>query len=524
MQKYYCNNIKWANKGDLNLPFWCKIANRANSKLQNWILGYIGINIPLFESPTIIYDDNTQDLAGKVFEISENAKLVHIDDIDKEESFKYGVLLQSKDIKEIDKVINKVTYRLVSILHFSDNNYLSNFDKNYLIEKNIEISSLPADSVYENQSVRTLGFVLDADEDIKTVGILIPHYQSYTFLKTCLNYIEKYKNKNIKETIYVLDDLSKDGSLEKLKEEFKDKKNIIFTQIKRYNKEKTIDVGLVLDEGIKLIKEQYVAMIDSDTFILNNNWASLPISLIKKYALSSIGADTGLSSSYNSEIAGITWMQPRTGYTPRAGIYDNEWFTCTNNFYRVMNSATAKIVAKKIGFSMAVLDKDLKLRIMRRISRIPILCNLLNRPFWQKLYNKRYPYLPGGEDNDVAANHFMDINRMGPKFNIPLTSYIGLTPKDGAFGQNIAGLVFHFALSTRALSLERREVEDAGEEFQYWVGKLKEANGVNEDILKEMIEKSKVFRAGGYHGEYPVSIYKEDYDTIQRLIKESENL
>ena len=78
---------------------------------------------------------------------------------------------------------------------------------------------------------------------------------------------------------------------------------------------------------------------------------------------------------------------------------------------------------------------------------------------------------------------------MGPKFNIPLTSYIGLTPRDGAFGQNISGLAFHFALSTRALSRSRKEVDNPGEYFRDWIGRIQESEGLDSEIIREMAEQ-----------------------------------
>jgi hypothetical protein len=116
-----------------------------------------------------------------------------------------------------------------------------------------------------------------------------------------------------------------------------------------------------------------------------------------------------------------------------------------------------------------------------------------------------------------VANHFIDVNRLGPKFNIPITGYVGATPQDGAFGQNIAHLAFHFALSTRALSRERREVEDAGPEFASWIARLREARGFNVDILREMVAASAEPRSGGVDGSIPASRYQEQLDYVSEL-------
>jgi len=54
---------------------------------------------------------------------------------------------------------------------------------------------------------------------------------------------------------------------------------------------------------------------------------------------------------------------------------------------------------------------------------------------------------------------------MGLKINIPITSYGFRTPNDGVCFQNISNYLVHIALSTRALSVERREIDNAGEQF-----------------------------------------------------------
>ncbi len=339
--------------------------------------------------------------------------------------------------------------------------------------------------------IRVLGMTLDARDNPRSIAVLIPHWESWQFLKPCLETIRQNRNENLVEKVYVLDDASTDGSFEKALETFKDDQNIEFHQFDRPNKHEP-DVGLLLDYGLKLVNEQYVAAIDADLFPLCKDWLAFPIWLIETYGCSSVGLDTGLSVPYLTQDTSRTWWQTYKGnwigYWTNGGLFDNEVFTCTNNLYRIMPTALAKVVSESIGFS--------------RNSGVP----------------DRSPYLSGQCDSGVAANHFIDINRLGPKFNIPLTSYIGLTPHDGAFGQNISGLAFHFALSTRALSRTRREVADAGETYRYWVNRLQEYQDLDSACLQEMIEASAHFQPGGYDGSVPVSWYEREYNYIQKLL------
>ena len=193
-----------------------------------------------------------------------------------------------------------------------------------------------------------------------------------------------------------------------------------------------------------------------------------------------------------------------------------------------MRTADAKVASENIGFTRAngtrnTLYKYLRGAhhlIMRRGGPFRRIYRALFRDTpLQALVNDRYPYLPCGCDNGVAANHFIDINRLGPKFNIPVTSFIGFTPSAGVFGQNIAGLLFHFALSTRALSKERREVGDAGPEYTQWVKRLSAGEDCNDALITEMIEASSSFKPGGYGGGVPASWYQEQYDRIAELMQ-----
>lgn len=358
--------------------------------------------------------------------------------------------------------------------------------------------------------IRVLGMTLDARDEPKSIAILLPHWESWTFLQPCLEGMQKRRNQMLDERIYVLDDASADGSYEKAREYFASDERIVFKQFQRPNKHIDADVGLLLDYGLDLVQEQFVAMVDADAVPLSDDWLAFPIWLLERYGCSSVGLDTGLSTGYARHDLAKTWWQPKTGYVPAAGLYDNEWFSCINNLYRVMPTSLAKVVSEKIGFTRAMPNDSPSFyaRLRRRLGRS------LGRPE----LNPRHPYLPGGCDNGVAANHFMDINRMGPKFNLPLTSYIGLTPRDGAFGQNICGLLFHFALSTRALSRTRREITDAGDSFNTWVDRLQQAAEGGRQVIDDMIDASCTFQPGGYDGSIPQSWYEREFAVIQELL------
>lgn len=560
MKKWRVSDIRWATTGDLNLPFWQKWND--NNPLPDgfwqriWEYPYAASKIPksatsldiggtypfvLFKTfPNTISVDN-RDLnridhplhLGKwpkdKLIISDAAKIPVTDN-----SFDYTFSISSIEemphtFEVLKEMIRIAKYRVVVTLDVSDILGVP-IKKLRVFEEFLgkQIPRLPIDAltsvsdalnIYgqserkEFKHIRVLAFTIDSRDEPKSVAILIPHWNSWPFLKLSLEGIEKNKNKILNEKIYVLDDSSDDGSFEKAKKTFKHNRNIEFHRFERPDKKYTANVGLLLDYGLKLVKEQFVTMIDADVFPIDPNWIAFPLWLVEKYGCSSVGLDTGLSESYK-KIFNRNWWQPDEGYWQYAGLYDNDWFTCTNNLYRVMTSAMAKVVSESIGFTRYSKNYKLKRNLFDKFKY-----GLQKYGSKLNIYrDTRYPYLPEGCDNGVAANHFLDINYFGPKYNIPLTSYIGFSPKDGVFGMNVCGLIFHFSMSTRALSIERREVPDAGKAYYYWVKKVQNAESLDMQIINKMISASRRFQPGKYDGSIPASRYEEEYNYIQKLL------
>jgi hypothetical protein len=564
MKKWQISDIRWATFDDLNLPFW-QDWNKKNPLPSGfwqriWEYPYVAINVPkksktidvggtypfvLFKNwPDAVSVDN-RDLNKVKHPLLKNQwpkdKLIIADATNipvKTNVYDYSISISAIEempntVKVLKEMIRIAKHRVVVTLDVSEKlgvnrNLLRELEKylgitlptiphNVLNSNDQRITQYNQPILDEYKHIRVLGIVIDSIDPPKDVGILIPHWESYEFADACIKEIQEQKDKSIKEKIYILDDQSKDGSYKKLKNKFSKTKNIKFIQISRPDKKTNADVGYLLDQGLKHVNEQFVAMIDADTFPLSRDWLSFPIWLIEKYSLSSVGLDTGLSTSYSKEPSGqSSWWQPDQGYSIMGGLYDNNWFTITNNLYRVMRTATAKVVSENIGFTRANIIPTHKSIISRSI-------NLINKYFVKNKeidINDRTPYLPRGCDNGVAANHFIDINRMGPKFNLPLTSYIGLTEKDGAYGQNICGLLFHFALSTRALSSTRREVDNPGSTYSKWVKKIYNEGEISTKLKTQMIKKSQIFKPGGYDNSIPKDWYTTELKYIKSLIKQ----
>lgn len=565
MKNWQITDLRWATIDDLKLPHW-QNWNESNPLPSGfwqriWEYPYATLHIP--QAKNIIDVGGTYPFV--LFPNWPDAISLDIRDLNKEDhallkgkwpkgkllisnatnipraanSFDYAMSISAIEempntVKVLKEMIRVAKHRVVVTMDVSEelgvNRLLMRELEEFLgislppIPHNVlrsdddRITSSGQSIVPEYKHIRVLGIVIDANESVKDVGILIPHWESYAFADACIKSLIKHQTKQIKQHIYLLDDNSNDGSYQKLKNKYQKNKSISFFQIKRADHNQVPNVGRVLDVGLTYVKEQYVAMLDADTVALSPEWISFPIKILDQYKCSSVGLDTGLSSAYRRlDQSKAGWWQPESGYSIQGGYYDNNWFTVTNNLYRVMRTATAKVVSQQIGFSRGPSINQNYLSLLKNwfVSKLGF--------NYHPQFNPRHPYLPYDCDNGVAANHFIDINRMGGKFNIPLTSYIGLTDKDGAFGQNISGLLFHFALSTRALSQKRREVTSPGKEYNSWVEQINKAGLISDSLLSQMVEKSKIFKKGGYDQSIPKEWYVIEYKYITKLLKKLRN-
>lgn len=504
MEKWCLSEIRWASEDDLRLPFWSRYDRGRDHKdwADWWAEPFTFSRVP---------SSSHEHASGREGEFLHcPARWSHETDIR----------------QELDAIFSKARHRAVITVKVGENGLPRKRLREIGDYLGVQVPNLPSMPLRSSSPLlprgartkkqelsRVLGLVVDSRDRPRSVAILVPHWESPFFLRMCLAQIKRRKNPALDEHLYVIDDMSGDGSYEAVRDEFGSESNVHFHQVERADRSYEPNVGYLLDVGLSLVREQYVASIDADLFPISEDWLSFPIWALESRGCSSAGMDTWLAASYAGLYGGEWWQPQLDDWQLRAGVYDNDTFSVTNNLYRVMPTALAKVVAENIGFQRCRPRPERgsahKLWQKGNIA-------LGYRP--QRWFNPRRPYLPEGCDNGVAANHFIDINRLGPKFNIPLTSYIGMTPRDGAFGQNISGLVFHFALSTRALSSSRREIEEAGEEFRYWVQKLLKSERPNDDIAEELAEAS---AAANGHSLISPQWHAEELGYIRTLVEES---
>lgn len=339
-----------------------------------------------------------------------------------------------------------------------------------------------------------LALTIDYLEDSKKVQnttIVIPHWESIGFLRLCINSIRHVFAESLMPEVLVIDDNSNEDTwsrVQALAEEF----TFNAIQIQRFDQKKVADVGKLLDEAIRVVQTEYICMLDADTLILSKDFLSVPISKLQSYSVVSVGLDTDLADSYHSN---RQWL--KYGQVDKKRINLPGYNSITNNLYRVMRTLDAQAISIADPFSRRVINRTLRDQFGRLIRKID---TFLHPKFPMKgfsrelikarILNSSWPSMPPTSDNGVNANYWMDKNNMGLKINIPITSYGFRTPYDGVCFQNISNFLVHIALSTRALSSERREIEDAGEEFYGAVNEIVENQYEYADMSRKVNEIS----------------------------------
>lgn len=330
---------------------------------------------------------------------------------------------------------------------------------------------------------------LDPASKEQSVTVLIPHWESLGFLELCLYSLNISNLGNLE--ILVCDDDSSDKTWNQvlsLCHEF----NATAIQVARKDAKKVADVGAVLDFALQFVHTEYVCMLDADTIVISSEFLAKPIQDLQHRYISSVGLDTNLGGSYHPK---SNWEIDNP--TKMSGLRPPGFYSITNNLFRVMRTQDALAVSTVVGFSRRVSDRKFRdqvgrvLRAVATRSRNKDLQNMTKRLLNSRMLNSKYPAMPPTGDNGVAANGWLDANRMGLKKNTPIISYGVMTSTDGVAFQNISNLLVHVALSTRALSETRREVDDPGDEYIRAVSDIVNRNGTVKDRYQRVAELSK---------------------------------
>ena len=333
---------------------------------------------------------------------------------------------------------------------------------------------------------------LDPATTEQSVTVLIPHWESLGFLELCLYSLNISNLGNVE--ILVCDDDSSDKTwkqVQSLCREF----NATAIQVARKDAKKVADVGAVLDFALQFVQTEFVCMLDADTIVTSSEFLKKPIQDLQHRFISSVGLDTNLGESYHPK---SNWKIDNP--TKMRGLRPPGFYSITNNLFRVMRVRDALAVSTVVGFSRHVSDRKFRDQVGRVLRAVATrsgnknLQNLTKQLLNSRMLNSKYPAMPPTGDNGVAANGWLDANKMGLKKNIPITSYGVMTSTDGVAFQNISNLLVHVALSTRALSETRREVDDPGDDYIQAVSDIVNRKGTVKERYQRVAELSKRIR------------------------------
>jgi len=255
---------------------------------------------------------------------------------------------------------------------------------------------------------------------MESCTIVIPHVDTPYLIDGAISEIKRL-TKNVDYEILIADQ-SNDYVFNYLKNKYEKDNKVKLVKLPR------IDAGFPIDYAARNSTKEFLCSLDADAFPMHKNWLLAPIELIKKFNLSFVGSDTGLS--IYSE-------------------YKNQGdFSQINNYFRVSKTSTAKFLSETAGF-----------------------CRYQNRSKTGYEY-KDVGWKLNHSDNGVVAQWYSDMQNLGPKLNLVINKSIGLTNEFGIYGMCIDDLVFHLVFGYHPDTITD-SVKSLGDKFLKIETKLK---------------------------------------------------
>ena len=117
------------------------------------------------------------------------------------------------------------------------------------------------------------------------LSIIIPVYNIENYIGACVSSVIEQDIDSNNYEIIIIDDGSKDGSSEIIKEFEKSQKNILV------HRQKNVGLGGARKSGIKLAKGKYIYFLDGDDYLARNTLNAI-IQCMEEYNLDILGFDT----------------------------------------------------------------------------------------------------------------------------------------------------------------------------------------------------------------------------------------
>lgn len=279
---------------------------------------------------------------------------------------------------------------------------------------------------------------------MKSCTIIISHYNSIPFLRTCIRQIRKYINPEVNQHIIISDQSDKKIHND-IVFEFGGDEDITIIQTKPLYSGYGIDYIMRYVD----IKTDYVCQLHVDAFPIHKNWLLMSI---------------GLSEEYDFKFVGVLQFvcnKPEPIY-----YYKNSFFSMAQSFH-VGKTDVYKEMAMEGGFT----------RFHNRPNAdVPMTWNNNDWSEWAKEdYNAR------GSDDDVLAFCWEDNHREHNKMGFGITGKMGIHGEESGYGSIIEDMVFHFGFCRESIGV----MTEMGAKYQKWTQRINE--NYDDSLIEEML-------------------------------------
>lgn len=280
----------------------------------------------------------------------------------------------------------------------------------------------------------------------KSVTIIISHYESLPFLRTCLRQIEKYRNPAIEQKVLVLDQ-SHSVIYHELIALLREYKDIDYTVCM-----KELYSGYGIDYAMRHhnIQTDYICQLHADAFPISDKWLSLPIQLMEENNLAFSG------------VLQFICNKPQSIYPPTKGVFGMA--QCFN----IGRTDVYKEMSLEGGFT--------------RFHNRPQSGLTWNNNDWAEWAKE--DYANSGSDDDVPAFFWEDNHREHDKMSFGFTGKMGKEGIEPNYGTIIEDLVFHFGYHREGLGV----MPQMGAKYAEWTRRINE--NYCDELIAEMLSEA----------------------------------
>lgn len=273
----------------------------------------------------------------------------------------------------------------------------------------------------------------------KSCTIIISHYESLPFLRTCLRHIEKHRHPDIKHNVVIVDQ-SCSHTFSNIIEIIGGSDTIAYNLDPLYS-------GYGLDWLFRTadIYSDYICQLHADAFPISNQWLKAPITLMEENSFMFSGVLQFISDG----------TQPI--YPP------NKPFFSMAQSFNIGRTDVYKEMSLEAGFT--------------RFHNRPQSGLTFNNNDWSEW--AKVDYEKRGSDDDVVAFCWEDSHREHNKIGLAVTSKMGIHGEESGYGSIIEDLVFHFGFCRESVGV----MPQMGEKYREWTKRI------NEDYSDELIEE-----------------------------------